>query len=266
LRGEQAEQYRRYLAGHAEAVAEAFAGSALAGTPPAPHQLGVRLVDHDPEGEEKVIAALAYPILDLPLEVVRARVREMSDTEKRELVGAVLDRRTARWYKVPRAFEQAQLTFEVTLTLGSWRDIQRHRMHTQYRARMSPTAEYWVPEEIRGTRWEAGFRSAVEDMSGLGEQVAAHDAEVAEYCCSFSHLMRFVQHQNLRAAFWEIELRTGSQGHAIYRRIELEKADLVRQVYPILGSYLLEDRSEYRFPRRGQEQRAAAKHARLSGG
>ena len=266
LRSEQAEQYRRYLTGHGAAVEAAIGGTDLASGSPAPHELGVRLVDYDPEGEEKVIAALAYPVLDLPLEDVRARVRELSDTQKRELLDAVLGRRTARWYKVPRALEQAQLTFEITLTLGSWRDIQRHRMHTQYRARMSPTAEYWVPEEIRGTRWEAGFRAAVEEMQEVGARVAARDPEVAEYCCSFSHLMRFVQHQNLRAAFWEIELRTGSQGHAIYRRIELEKADLVRRVYPALGAYLLDDRSEYRFPRRGQEQRAAAKHARLSGG
>ncbi|HET9948806.1 MAG TPA: FAD-dependent thymidylate synthase, partial [Longimicrobiales bacterium] len=263
---EQAADYRRYLAGREEAVERSLRGTALGEAAPAERRLGVRLVDHDPEGEEKVLAALAYAVLDQPLEEVRARVREMSHEERRTLLAAALEGRRARWYKVPRAFEQAQLTFEVTLTIGAWRDLQRHRMHTQYRARLSPSAEYHVPEEIRGTRWEAGFREAVERLSEVGERVAAHDRALAEYCCSFSHLMRFVQHQNLRAAFWEIELRTGSQGHPIYRRIELEKAKLVREVYPTLGAYLLADAADYPFARRGQEQRAAAKHARLTGG
>ncbi|HET9948706.1 MAG TPA: FAD-dependent thymidylate synthase, partial [Longimicrobiales bacterium] len=54
---EQAADYRRYLAGQEEAVERSLRGSPLGEAPPPERRLGVRLVDHDPEGEEKVLAA-----------------------------------------------------------------------------------------------------------------------------------------------------------------------------------------------------------------
>jgi hypothetical protein len=67
----------------------------------------------------------------------------------------------------------------------------------------------------------------------------------------------------LRQFFWETELRTIPQGHKDYRKIEQEKAKIVKNIYPIIGKYLLVDFNDYFFARRGVEKSILKKEKEL---
>ena len=86
---------------------------------------------------------------------------------------------------------------------------------------------------------------------------------MAQYCCTFGHKVRFMQYQNMRAFFWEAELRTTAQGHPDYRKIEQEKARQIQKIYPLISKYLMVDMNDYDFARRGDTKKIEAKEQEL---
>ena len=101
-------------------------------------------------------------------------------------------------------------------------------------------------------------------MQQLYQKIAAKlGEEHAQYATTLFHRVRFYQYQNVRQAFWEIELRTGPQGHLDYRHIEQQKFKLIEKVYPIIAPFIKADMSEYDFARRGLEEKIQKKEERL---
>ncbi len=74
--------------------------------PPALEPVGpepvVRLVDFDPDGEEKVLAAMLYPYVDRSHDEIRRRVGALSATERVELVRAYCGVRSNRRHRPGR--------------------------------------------------------------------------------------------------------------------------------------------------------------------
>ena len=67
----------------------------------------------------------------------------------------------------------------------------------------------------------------------------------------------------MRQFFWEAELRTTSQGHPDYRRIEQEKFRLLKEAYPVVAEFMKVDMNEYDFARRGLEEQIQKKEEKL---
>jgi len=171
-----------------------------------------------------------------------------------------LYKRSARWYKVCRSFENAYLRFEIVMDIGSYRDLHRHRMMTQERQLFSTHHGFNVPVEIQ----QAGLAGPFEEALALADRLhRSMDPELGQYVVPLAYRMRFYQWQNFRQLFWETELRTISQGHPDYRFIEQEKYRLVKEKFPLLASFMLVDTSEYAIARRGTEEQIVAKERRL---
>ena len=90
----------------------------------------VTLLDFDPDGEAKVIAAICAPLTDRPEEEVRRRVDLLGAEEKRSLLRAYVGERSNRRHRPGRAFERTGYRFDVVTDYGAFRDLQRHRMLT----------------------------------------------------------------------------------------------------------------------------------------
>lgn len=214
----------------------------------------VKFIEYDIDGENKIIAGLLYSELKEPYEVILEKVRKLSFSQKENILKSILKDRTARWQKVPRAFENVYIRWEIISNIGAWRDIQRHRMHTQYHQNFSIYLGYDVPQEIIDIGLEKQFVLAIKKLEELYKQLEKLNPQLACYAVSFAHLIRFVQYQNLRQLFWETELRTIASGHPDYRRIEQEKARIITKIYPLIGKYLLVDFNDYFFARRGTQE------------
>ncbi len=228
-----------------------------------PSQTNVKLLDYDGDGENKVIAGLVYLELQEPFSRVLGKVRRLSAQDKEKILQEVLKDRKYRYYKIPRAFENVYLRFEVTMNIGAWRDLHRHRIHTQYRQKFNPYNGYDIPPELKEVGLEEEFKKAIIKAEELYEKVKKFDEDIAQYCCAFAHKLRFIQYQNLRSFFWESELRTIPQGHPDYRKIEHEKIKLVQKIYPLLSKYLLADMQDYSFARRGTIEQIQKKEGEL---
>ena len=149
------------------------------------------------------------------------------------------------------------------MNIGAWRDLHRHRMLTQQRQLFSCRHGYDTPQEIINAGFEKKFRAAISQAQDIFFAIEACDPEIAQYATTLSHRIRFQQWQNLRAFFWEAELRTIPEGHPHYRKIEQEKVRILKKAFPLIGEYLLANMNQYDFARRGQEERIAKKEHEL---
>jgi thymidylate synthase ThyX len=188
-------------------------------TPPSAPAAEVVLLDFDPEGEDKVLAAICYPHTNLPERQVLQRVRAMSADERVALMRAYVGARTNRRHKPGRAFERTSYRFDILGDYGAFRDLQRHRMLTIEWQPLTPRHGYEVPEPII----EAGLVDQWEDA--LARSVALYDtlqpefAAQASYAVSLAFRVRYVMHMNAREAMHLCELRSTPAGHATYRRV-----------------------------------------------
>ncbi len=264
---EMVEEYQRYLAEKGKRVQSFVKPKSEQG---APVLFGsdpeVNLVEYDPEGELKVIAGMLYnaPNSHRSWEETLRDVRRMEDEEKKKVIEAYLSGRTQRWQKVGRAFENAYSRFEILINIGAWRDIHRHRMLSQQRQNFSCFQGYDVPPEITESGVESQFRSAIGRVEDVFSKIVKHDPDLAQYAVTLAHRLRFMQWENLRQSFWQIELRTIPEGHPDYRHLCQKKFLLLEKVYPLLAPYMKANMGEYDFARRGQEERIQKKIEQLS--
>jgi thymidylate synthase ThyX len=256
---EKSGDYQTYLNQRYAAVREVL-GSVPTGKDAS---VQVRLMEWDPESESKILAGIIFQQSHCGWDEALNRAKGLSETEKRDLFSRYLLKRSARWQKVGRAFENAYMRFEIVMDIGSYRDLHRHRMMTQERQRFSTFHGYGTPAELQHAGLDARFESALERADRFFRKVHSVDEELAQYAVPLAYRLRFYQWQNFRQLFWETELRTVSQGHPDYRFIEQQKYRLVQEKFPLLASFMLVDLNEYSVARRGTEEQILAKEKRL---
>jgi thymidylate synthase ThyX len=190
---------------------------------------GVTLTDFDPEGEDKVLAAICYPQTSLPEDQILAKVRKLGTDERASLLAAYVGERTNRRHKPGRAFERTDYRFDVLADYGAFRDLQRHRMLTIEWQALTPKHGYDVPEAVDEAGEREAFVHAMERSAALHGAMAFRFPEQASYAVALAYRLRFVMQMNAREAMHLIELRTTPQGHPSYRIVAQEMHRLIAE-------------------------------------
>ncbi len=187
----------------------------------------VTLVDFDPDGEDKLLAAICYSSSDLPETQLLERVRNLSQDQRVALIRAYVGERSNRRHKPGRAFERLSYRFDVLGDYGAFRDMQRHRLLTIEWQRLTPHLGYARPELVDEAGGTAIFDDAMERSQALYELLRPEFPEQAAYGVAMAHRMRYMMHFNAREAMHMLELRSAPQGHPAYRRVALEMHRLI---------------------------------------
>ncbi len=263
LETQDSKDYRQYMAKRSERVQGALKEIGYDAHSTEGKQQPVKLLEFDPQGEDKILAGLVYMETHEPFDVVLGKVRQLPTSAKEKILEKALSGRKAKYYKIPRAFENTQLRFEILMNIGAWRDLHRHRTHTQMRQLFTIENGFDVPAGLKEAGLDEKYISATRQAEEVFKKIEKINPEMAQYCCTFGHRVRFMQYQNMRALFWEAELRTTSQGHPDYRVIEQEKARQIQAIYPLIGKCLMVDFNEYDFARRQDTKKIESKEAEL---
>jgi thymidylate synthase ThyX len=226
-RPERGVAWTEYLATTRRETAEVV-GRILDGAEPEPRP-AVMLTDYDPDGEEKLLAAVCYPHTNLPEDQVRARVRGLSADERVALLQAYVGERDNRRHRPGRAFERTDYRFDVLCDYGAFRDLQRHRMLTIEWQPLSPVHGYDVPEAVTEAGLADRFDEAMARSASLYDALASRFPEQAPYAVSLAYRVRFTMQMNAREAMHMLELRTSPQGHPTYRRVCQEMHRLIAE-------------------------------------
>lgn len=189
----------------------------------------VTLVDWDPEGEVKVIAAMLYPHTGLPETQVLDRVRAMSIEDRMSVVRAYVGDRTNRRHKPGRALERTDYRFDVISDYGAFRDLQRHRLMTIEWQELTPRHGYTRPLAIEESGLSERFDQAMDTSAQLWSDLSERFPERAAYAVALAYRIRYVMQFNAREAMHLIELRTSVQGHPSYRSVGQEMHRLIAE-------------------------------------
>jgi thymidylate synthase ThyX len=190
----------------------------------------VRLVDWDPDAEDKLLAAICYPHSTLPDHQLLAAVRRLGADERRALVRAAVGERRNRRHKPGRAFERIDYRFDVLSDYGAFRDLQRHRLLTIERQPLTPHHGYVRPELVDEAGLAPVFDDAMHRSAALFAALEPLYPAQAAYAVAMAYRIRYVMQFNAREAIHLLELRSSAQGHPAYRRVALEMHRLIRDV------------------------------------
>jgi hypothetical protein len=180
----------------------------------------VRLLEWDPEAEEKTVAAMLYPFTHLSEAEVSQRVREMSNGERLKVMETYAGERVNRRHRPGRALERCSYRFDVISDYGAFRDLQRHRLLTIEWQSLTPYHGYTMPQAVTDAGGAPVYEEAMRRSAGLFEVLSEYfGPNVAAYAVTLSHRVRYSVHMNAREAMHMLELRTSPQGHPEYRQV-----------------------------------------------
>lgn len=194
-----------------------------------PSAPSVTLVDWDPEGEIKVVAAMLYPYTGLAETQVLDRVRAMSIEDRLSVIRAYVGERANRRHKPGRALERTDYRFDVVSDYGAFRDLQRHRLMTVEWQELTPRHGYTRPVAIDDAGLTEQFDESMDISRQLWSDLSERFPERAAYAVSLAYRIRYVMQFNAREAMHLIELRTSVQGHPSYRSVGQEMHRLIAE-------------------------------------
>ena len=228
----------------------------------------VTLLDWDPDGEEKVIAAMLYPYTDQPEDQLMARVRRLSTDDRLAVVRAYVGDRTNRRHRPGRALERTDYRFDVLSDYGAFRDLQRHRMLTIEWQALTPEHGYDVPDAVRACGAGAVYEESLGRARELYDALAGPFPQQAAYAVALAFKVRYVMQFNAREAVHLLELRTSPQGHPSYRSVCQDMHRLIAEQaghHAIAELMRFVDHGTYDLERLDAERRAEARRLAQAG-
>ena len=189
----------------------------------------VTLVDFDPDGENKIVAAACYAYSHLSESQIMARVDKMSTEEKTGILRQYVGHRENRRHRPGRAFERTDYRFDVLSDYGAFRDMQRHRLLTIEWQPLTPYHGYARPDLVDAAGLAAEFDETMERSASLYDALVGEHPSQASYAVSMAYRIRYSMQFNAREAMHMLELRSSPQGHPSYRRVALEMHRLIAE-------------------------------------
>lgn len=197
----------------------------------------VRLIQYDPEAEDRVLAAAWVRSSGIPYRQALADIAALPPAKRGELASALLGSMSPR--DVPaRELEHLSYLFEAVLDQGAYFEVKRHRMMTQTPAPLTSDLGYVTPVWFEQAGVLGRFREAMDRAAQAYRDLVQLDERAASYVIPNAFRRRVILTLNLREAFHFCELRSGENAHFAVRLIALQMADQIRQVHPLLSAYM----------------------------
>ena len=180
----------------------------------------VTLLDWDPEGEDKVLAAICYPHTNLPEAQLLDRVRRLPADDRIALVHAYVGERTQPSAQAGPRVRAHRLPLRRARRLRRVpRSAAAPHAHDRVAARSHRITATTFPSRSSKPGSRRASTTRWNDRPTLYDALAERFPEQAAYAVSLAYQMRYVMQMNAREAMHLCELRSSPQGHPTYRRI-----------------------------------------------
>ena len=225
----------------------------------------VRLIRYEQDGQDRIIAGMLYEYLNDSIIDIDNYVDDLSDADKQTIIDAYCQGRENRHHKPGRALELTDYIFEITADIGTYKDLQRHRVLTPLKQLLVPDYGYEVPNEIIEAGYEKQYRAAMDQATQTYRALAEKFPMSAQYVLPLGYRCQWIFKLNLREVGHLTELRSQKQGHPYYRIVAQKMAQAVESVHPIVSKYLLQyvDYETVKLERLESEKRTDQKRTQL---
>ena len=179
----------------------------------------------------EIAATLLYPVTTHSFRAIYETVSAWSDARRSEVLEVAL-RPRARRDEMMREFRGGQFCFDMTIDIGAYRDMHRHRRCQQFRQAYSGTLGYETPKLLEEVGAVEAYRRAMDRALASMRELPGSGAH---YLLPFGARSRFLFKMDFAEAEYISRVRSGVKGHFSYREIAWEmKQELEREV-PALG-------------------------------
>lgn len=229
---------------HSQTAPAALAACARSLWPGMPHPRpegmspeAVRMIHATPQGDTLVIAALVSETLGWPFETVFNEVSRLNPNDALRLLEAALSGLSIH-DPLPRAFEHAALTVQMTLSAAAFGQLKRHRMATLQAAPYDPGLGLTIPPSLGGAGLEEVLVRAGQDAAGLWSLLGGPADPVASYALLNAHRREALVTLNLREIYHVSRLREDAHAQWDIRTLAASLSGLARQAFPLTARWL----------------------------
>jgi thymidylate synthase ThyX len=190
-----------------------------------------------------LVAYILYPETDTSLGTLITYARmDLSQSYKVSIIQDYVKDRSNH-DSLQRAFETIPLEFDIVCDYGAYRDLQRHRIASQFKQCLGVSLGYsahpdleWMDDDVTYAYHNVLYyqKQFYQDIIKQYPELAS----VLQYSLSLAWNFRFSMVMDLRQAVMLIELRSGSQGHISYRRVAQRMYAALIDKYPVLESII----------------------------
>ncbi len=204
-------------------VAESFAGASETASGVVLHTLANPVDD--------LLAGLVYQESALSYGDILERLQDWPEAQKREVIEEILCLR-GRHDAWPREFQQRPLMVDVTVDVGAFRDLNRHRRVDKVVQNLDSRLGYDLPIELQEVGLAEPYRAALDAHYA---HIASHPGDQQAYLLPLAHRRRVLMRMDFAEAAYLVELRSRSSGHFSYRRIANDLYKALLHAYPTLA-------------------------------
>jgi thymidylate synthase ThyX len=174
--------------------------------PPAADAPHARLLDHTPEPDLQVAAALLHRASRAGHARCKKVVGALDSTGLRRLFATALAPLTVH-DPPPRAFELASFRFEVVVSAACFGQLKRHRMATVEPQPYDPALGVTLPASIQQAGLERPFQEVMRASEALANELATAHPEAVPYALTQAHRRRVLVQMNTRELIHFARLR-----------------------------------------------------------
>jgi thymidylate synthase ThyX len=138
---------------------------------------------------------------------------------------------------MPREFEYADLTFNVSLSAACFGQLKRHRMTTITSQRYEPSLGATIPDSIKKTGLEKDFRKIISRTEEVYHQIKNETPLAAPYILTNSHRKRVLIRMNARELYHISRLREDAHSQWDIRKLATELTQKAREVMPMTFAF-----------------------------
>lgn len=202
-----------------------------------------QLLEIDPHGEIKVLAALLYRFGQGTYQACLQQARTLTLQEQQALVAALF--KDAGAFDVPlRELEFTSYTFDMIMDQGAYFEFKRHRMMSQTPQPLTTRLGFAMPKAFIEAGLDQEFTHIMHQTALAYEQLAAWNPAVASYLVPNAFNRRILFSLNLRELFHFSRIRCHANAHFSIRRVGRSMLEKITPHHPLFTRYLCVDCSE----------------------
>lgn len=197
----------------------------------------VRILDSSCNPDDRILAGLLYENSQSDFDACLHSITSLP-TETKGLLWDEVFKGIKAWSKMPRAFELADFSLELTMSESCWAQFKRHRIGTMLKQSNPPQDPLILPAAIRSSERARIWADLHGRCISLAKSLAELHPRVQDYLRLNASPIRVVVKMNLRELYHFVRLRSDEHAQWEIRDLSRRIASRLREFAPRATAFL----------------------------
>jgi flavin-dependent thymidylate synthase len=199
--------------------------------------ISAHLIEYDDNSETKILTAYLMDEQGVSYKQASAYVSKMTEDEVENCFDHLF-KGLKSYHNMPRAFEMADVTLEMSMSSSCFGQLKRHRMASIFRSSYHPDLSFIIPPLIQKTGMNEAIQSIMQSSETLYNEFEKLKPGLGIYCLTNAHVINVLMKCNLRELYHFVRLRSDSHAQWEIKEISDQVVPLIKNKFPNAAKYL----------------------------